>query len=84
MVVERLGAVTDVVAPGGAFYTFVKVPDHLGLTGTEFVERAIERGVLIIPGAVFSDRDTHFRISFAVAEDRLRRGLDILVDLMQP
>ena len=84
MVVERLGAVTDVVAPGGAFYTFVKVPDHLGLTGTEFVEQAIERGVLIIPGAVFSDRDTHFRISFAVAEDRLRRGLDILVDLMQP
>ena len=82
LVLERLGAVTEVVAPGGAFYTFVKVPERLGITATTFVERAIERGVLIIPGAVFSERDTHFRISFAVAEDRLREGLDILADLM--
>ena len=48
-VLERLGPLTEVVRPGGAFYAFVKVPDHLGWTGAEFVERAIERGVLIIP-----------------------------------
>ncbi|MCH2144720.1 MAG: aminotransferase class I/II-fold pyridoxal phosphate-dependent enzyme [Phycisphaerales bacterium] len=83
LVMERLGAVTEVVVPGGAFYAFIKVPEHLGISGTTFVERAIERGVLIIPGAVFSDRDTHFRLSYAVAEDLLVRGLDILVDLMQ-
>ena len=83
LVMERLGAVTEVVAPGGAFYALIKVPEHLGISGTTFVERAIERGVLIIPGAVFSDRDTHFRLSYAVAEDLLVRGLDILVDLMQ-
>ena len=82
LVLERLGAVTEVIPPGGAFYVFVKVPEHLGLTGTEFVEQAIQRGVLIIPGAVFSDRDTHFRISYAVPEADLRRGLDVIVDLM--
>ena len=65
-----------------AFYAFVEVPERLGLSGTEFVERAIARGVLIIPGAVFSARDTHFRISYAVAEDDLARGLDIIADLL--
>lgn len=82
LVLERLGPLTTVSRPGGAFYAFVEVPERLGLTGTEFVERAIARGVLIIPGAVFSARDTHFRISYAVAEDDLARGLDIIADLL--
>ena len=53
------------------------------MTGTEFVERAVERRVLTIPGKVFSTRDTHFRLSFATAEDRLREGLAILADLLR-
>jgi len=31
--------------------------------------KAIEKNVLIIPGNVFSDRDTHFRISYATTDE---------------
>jgi aspartate aminotransferase/aminotransferase len=27
---------------------------------------------------VFSDRDTHFRISYAATDDTLRRGIEVL------
>ena len=47
-------------------------------TGSEFVAEAIRRNLLIIPGNVFSRRDTHFRISYAVDDATLRRGLDLL------
>jgi aspartate/methionine/tyrosine aminotransferase len=82
-VLEAFRGVTEVQTPGGAFYAFVRVPERLGLTATAFVERAIERSVLVIPGSVFSARDTHFRLSYAVADEPLARGLGILRDLMR-
>jgi aspartate aminotransferase/aminotransferase len=65
----------DVVKPGGAFYIFPKSPRG---TGSEFVARAIENQLLIIPGNIFSSRDTHFRISYAAPDATLHRGLEIL------
>ncbi|WP_436716346.1 pyridoxal phosphate-dependent aminotransferase [Roseiconus lacunae] len=65
--------------PGGAFYLFPKAPGDAG--GEAFVHRAIERGLLIIPGNIFSDKDTHFRISFAATDDTLRRGAALLCEL---
>ena len=61
--------------PGGAFYIFPKVPSG---TGTEFVQRAIENELLIIPGKIFSARDTHFRVSFAASDATLDRGIEVL------
>ena len=81
LVVEKLGPLTDVVVPGGAFYAFIAVPKALGLTGTQFAEKALERRVLVVPGAVFSGRDTHFRISYAVTPEKLSEGLGILREL---
>jgi len=81
-VVERLSAVTDLATPAGAFYAFPKVPEKLGMTGTQFVERCIERNVLLIPGAAFSDRDTHVRISYATDRAKLEQGLDVVCELM--
>jgi aspartate/methionine/tyrosine aminotransferase len=46
------------------------------------VEQAIANRVLVIPGNVFSRRDTHFRISFATRPDKLAEGLAILRGLM--
>jgi len=80
-VVEMLSPHYDLTAPGGAFYAFPKVPDKLGLTGSQFVERAVQQGLLIIPGSVFSERDTHFRLSYACDDAMLDRGLNMLVDL---
>lgn len=82
MVMHALASVTEVPTPGGSFFAFVKIPERLGMTGTDFAEACIERNVLVIPGSAFSTRDTHFRISFAVGEDRLARGLAALADLL--
>lgn len=83
LVLEKLGGLTEIASPGGAFYAFIKVPERLGLTGAQFAERAIARELLVIPGGAFSKRDTHFRISFATRRDKLSAGLDILAELMQ-
>jgi aspartate/methionine/tyrosine aminotransferase len=70
----------EVAPTGGAFYVFPKVPADKG-TGTEFVARAIEKELLIIPGNIFSTHDTHFRISYAASWDMLERGLAVLREL---
>lgn len=70
----------EAVAPGGAFYVFPRAPWG---TGEEFVKRAIEEELLVVPGNIFSERNTHFRISFAATKDTLRRGLEILDRLRQ-
>ena len=81
MVLKALEGVVNVVKPGGAFYVFGEVPPRLGLSGTEFVERAIDRNVLMIPGGVFSGRDTHFRLSYAAPDEKLEAGLPIVREL---
>jgi aspartate aminotransferase/aminotransferase len=70
----------EVAPAAGAFYVFPKVPEGRG-TGTELVARAIENELLVIPGGIFSQRDTHFRISYAASESTLQRGLAVLRDL---
>jgi len=70
----------EVVSTGGAFYVFPKVPDGAG-TGTAFVERAIENQLLVIPGDIFSRRDTHFRISYAASRETIERGIQVLRQL---
>jgi aspartate aminotransferase/aminotransferase len=61
--------------PGGAFYLFPEVPWG---TGTEFVAEAIRNNLLVIPGGVFSRKDTHFRISYAASDETIRRGIEVL------
>ncbi len=76
MVLEALAEHYEVVTPEGAFYIFPKAPWG---TASEFVARAIEeQQLLVIPGKVFSRRDTHFRISYAADERTLLRGIEAL------
>lgn len=65
----------EVHGAGGAFYLFLKAPWG---TGAEFVAEAIKNNLLIIPGNVFSPRDTHFRISYAAEDKTLERGVEVL------
>jgi aspartate/methionine/tyrosine aminotransferase len=74
-IVEGLKEYYEFTEPSGAFYIFPKVPHG---TGTEFVHRAIEHELLVIPGNIFSTRDTHFRISFAVSDATIDRGVEVL------
>jgi aspartate/methionine/tyrosine aminotransferase len=82
MVVNAFAGLTTIEPPGGAFYAFVEVPAKLGVTASQFVERAIEHNVLAIPGKVFSRRDSHFRLSYAVSDKTLAAGLEVLTGLM--
>jgi aspartate aminotransferase/aminotransferase len=78
LVVEALADDFELARPCGAFYAFPRAPWG---TGSQFAAEAIKQNLLIIPGNVFSQRDTHFRISYAVDNDTLRRGLDVLRDM---
>ena len=75
---DALAANYTFTKPGGAFYIFPKTPWG---TDVEFVTEAIRRNLLIIPGSVFSERDTHFRLSYSAEDETLQRGIDILNDL---
>jgi aspartate aminotransferase/aminotransferase len=76
---ETLSKKFEVVKPEGAFYIFPRAPKNT--TAADFCNRAIDNNVLIIPGNVFSERDTHFRISYATTDDKLRQGCEILCKL---
>jgi aspartate aminotransferase/aminotransferase len=68
----------ELAEPEGAFYLFPKSPRG---SASEFVAEAIRRNLLVIPGCTFSSRDSHFRISFAVADRTLERGIEALNEL---
>jgi aspartate aminotransferase/aminotransferase len=75
LIYEGLKDKFDMVKPGGAFYAFVKAPAG---GATKFVEKAIANNVLVIPGNVFSEKDTHFRISYATSDEKIEQGIEIL------
>lgn len=68
----------ELTTPGGAFYAFPKVPSG---SATEFVAKAIDNNLLVIPGNIFSRRDTHFRISYAADDAVIHRGIEVLQKL---
>lgn len=75
LIYEGLKDTFNVVKPRGAFYIFPEVP---GGDGDEFVKKAIENNILIIPGSVFSERKTHIRISYAATDETIKRGVEAL------
>jgi aspartate/methionine/tyrosine aminotransferase len=75
---SSLKDVLQMAKPTGAFYCFPEAP---GGSGQKFVERCIAANLLVIPGNVFSRRDTHFRISFSATTSDLERGVEIIKKL---
>ncbi len=65
----------NVQKPQGAFYIFPEVP---GGNADAFVEKAIQNNLFIVPGSVFSKKDTHVRISFAASDETLQKGIEVL------
>ena len=66
--------------PTGAFYVFPELPK--GLSGEEFSLKALEKGVLVFPGSLFSQKDTNFRISYSTSLQELKKGIEILNSLV--
>lgn len=75
-----LTGIYEMTTPEGAFYIFPKVPPQYP-NATEFVKKAIANSLLVIPGNVFSEKDTHFRISYATTDDKIEQGIKILKEL---
>lgn len=72
--------------PEGAFYAFPRLPrDKSGVqvASDVFIEAAVEKNVLIVPGKAFSERDTHFRLSFAASDEHLTAGISVLNELAE-
>ncbi|MBI4978881.1 MAG: aminotransferase class I/II-fold pyridoxal phosphate-dependent enzyme [Spirochaetes bacterium] len=68
------------VKPTGAFYAFPQFKHKE--SGDEFVKRAIEKKVLVIPANVFSQRNNGFRLSFAAENATLEKGIAVLRSLV--
>jgi aspartate aminotransferase/aminotransferase len=63
----------------GAFYAFVKAPGDL--TDVEFVNRASDHGIILVPGRAFSRLHGFVRISYGTDLHTLERGLEALRNL---
>ena len=66
------------VKPDGAFYFFVKVPNHLQTTSFDFALNLAKKGkVAVVPGSAFSTYgEGYFRLSYACSKEVLQIGLD--------
>jgi aspartate aminotransferase len=75
LVVEALsGAAYELVPSEATFFLYPRVPCG---DDVAFVERLAERGVLVLPAAVFHDTG-HFRISLTASDEMIERALDVL------
>lgn len=68
----------EFVRPGGAFYIFPKAP--AGDAGV-FTQKALDQKVIVVPGKTASQKNSHFRISYAVDNELLKEGLARLVTI---
>jgi len=58
----------------GAFYAFPRSPEADDMV---FCRRMLDQGLVVVPGSAFAATG-HFRLSYAVPDDVLERGLEIL------
>ena len=78
---DELAPYYEIAKPTGSFYLFPKLP--AGISGRDFMKKAISHNLLLIPGNVFSQRDTHFRLAYAVSDEKLQQGAEILKKIAQ-
>ncbi len=76
-VYEGLREHYDIIKPEGAFYAFVKYPYE----PEKFLDLCQEKKLLVVPGKIFSERDTHFRISFAQKDEMLKKAVKVMREI---
>ena len=74
---QKLKNKYQIYKPEGAFYLFVKMPEGR----KHFIDELIKHKLLVVPGEAFSNRNDYFRISFAIEDEALEKGIRILRDL---
>lgn len=80
----RAAARLGLTAPEGSTFLFLDVSEHLderGLAG--FLERAVDRGLLLAPGPSFGPYPSHVRLCYTAAPPEVTaRGVEALADLL--
>lgn len=71
----------DVKGAEGAFYAFFKAPNDM--TDLEFIDKATDENLLLLPGRAFSERHGYVRLSYGTDIKTLKRGLDVLGNLLE-
>ncbi len=74
------GVFKDIVCDGGMFM-FLNVKKACGLDADQFVKKAAERGVALLPGRVFSKHNTHCRISLTCDTRKLLKAIQIIKEI---
>jgi len=64
----------------GAYYVFFQAPHQM--TDLEFVEKAAEHNLLLVPGRAFSSRHGYVRLSYGNDLDTVKKGLDVIRKIM--
>lgn len=82
LVKEMLSSKFGLSDSNGGFYFFIKVPERMNCSATDFCKIAADNRVLLVPGKAFSQQDTHFRISICVDDEKLKAGLEILNEIV--
>lgn len=70
----------EIYGAEGAFYAFVKLPK--GMRDMDFVNQAAKKGLIILPGSVFSNHKDYVRIAFGNTKDQLIKGAKIINELL--
>lgn len=76
--------------PNGGFYVWLTLPDHVNTSRGAMFEKAVEHGVLYVPGEYCFQPDesgfipkNHIRLSFGqVAPDQIERGIERLASVV--
>lgn len=86
LVATRLHPAYGLRPPEGSFYAFPQLPKNRRgepCDSEKFLQAALQKKLLIVPGKSFSTRDTHFRLSFAADDATLHRGIAVLNELAE-
>ncbi len=68
----------EVEKSGGAFYFFLKIKGK----DEDFIKRAVEKKLILVPGYIFNESHNYVRLSFATEWDNLKRGISALQELV--
>jgi aspartate aminotransferase/aminotransferase len=78
-IVSNLSSKFDIHGAKGAFYIFAKAP---GGNSSEFLEKTMKKKLVFLPGNVFSQVNTHIRLSYSVDLVQIKKAVSILNGLV--
>lgn len=79
-IAEELSSYFELEGAHGAFYFFLKVPSKYK-DDMDFVNKAAERSLIILPGRAFSQGNSYFRVAFGAPMSDVIKGIQILKEL---